>query len=110
MNKRFGFFYDRDKYSIKELISNYLVAFSGRDLSVQSEAKYLHTKATEVFNKSKIFYNFNNVVKSTNLDHLIVCEGFMDCIAYNRAGYDNCVATMGTALTPEHIKLIKRLI
>ena len=57
-----------------------------------------------VFNKSKILYNFNNVVKSTNLDHLIICEGFMDCIAYNRAGYANCVATMGTALTKEQIK------
>ena len=103
------FFYYRDKYSIKELVSNNLVAFSGRDLSGQSEAKYLHTKTTEVFNKSKILYNFNNVVKSTNLEHLIICEGFMDCIAYNRAGYANCVATMGTALTKEQIKLIKKI-
>ena len=99
---------DRITFPIYDANNN-LVAFSGRDLSGQSEAKYLHTKATEVFNKSKILYNFNNVVKSTSLDHLIICEGFMDCIAYNRAGYANCVATMGTALTPEHIKLIKRL-
>ena len=99
---------DRITFPIYDANNN-LVAFSGRDLSGQSEAKYLHTKATEVFGKSKILYNFNNVVKSTNLDHLIICEGFMDCIAYNRAGYANCVATMGTALTPDHIKMIKRL-
>ena len=102
------FLIDRITFPIYDANNN-LVAFSGRDLSGQSEAKYLHTKATEVFDKSKILYNFNNVIKSTNLDHLIICEGFMDCIAYNRAGYANCVATMGTALTPEHIKLIKKL-
>ena len=102
------FLIDRITFPIYDANNN-LVAFSGRDLSGQSEVKYLHTKSTEVFNKSKILYNFNNVVKSTNLDHLIICEGFMDCIAYNRAGYANCVATMGTALTKEQIKLIKKI-
>ena len=67
---------DRITFPIYDANNN-LVAFSGRDLSGKADTKYLHTKATEVFDKSKILYNFNNVVKSTNLDHLIICEGLI---------------------------------
>ena len=61
------------------------------------------------FDKSKILYNFNRVNFTNNDDTLIICEGFMDCIAYNRAGYTNCVATMGTQITQNHVYLLKSL-
>ena len=99
---------DRITFPIYDANNN-LVAFSGRDLSGKADNKYLHTKATEVFDKSKILYNFNRVNFTNNDDTLIICEGFMDCIAYNRAGYTNCVATMGTQITQNHVYLLKSL-
>jgi DNA primase len=68
--------------------------------------KYSNSKENQIFNKSKILYNLNNVVKMQNIDSLYIVEGFMDTIAFYRIGVLNVVATMGVNLSPFHIKTI----
>jgi DNA primase len=100
------FFIDRITFPIFNS-DGAIVAFSGRTTS-NKEPKYLNSKENSIFSKSKILYNFQNII-SQDVDTLIIVEGFMDAIAYHRAGIKNVVATMGTVLTPEHISLIKSL-
>lgn len=88
--------------------NNNLVGFSGRDWTGKSESKYSNTRETKIFKKGEMLYNFNNI-KSANKDFVIICEGFMDTIAYTRAGYDNVVGTMGTAITSKHMALLQTL-
>lgn len=82
-----------------------IVAFSGRDISNTSEVKYLHSQNTEIFDKSKVLWNYQNAIK-TDCSKLIIVEGFFDCISYHLAGYPNTVACMGTALTKDHLNLL----
>lgn len=89
--------------------NNQLVAFSGRDWTNKGKSKYSNTRETEIFNKGNILYNLNNIKKINNLKELIIVEGFMDCIAYYKAGYENCVATMGTAMTEKTLVLLYSL-
>ncbi|MEG1581966.1 MAG: DNA primase [Clostridia bacterium] len=92
-----------------------VVGFGGRTLLKKVDfAKYLNTAETFLFNKKKILYGFN-VIKnnkrkdpSINISSIIVVEGYMDVISLHSAGFSNAVASMGTALTPEQAKLIKR--
>ncbi len=88
--------------------NNNLVGFSGRDWTGKLDSKYSNTKETKIFKKGEILYNFHNI-KNSNKDFLIICEGFMDVIAYTRAGYTNVVGTMGTAITSKHISLLQTL-
>ncbi|MBO5744878.1 MAG: toprim domain-containing protein, partial [Clostridia bacterium] len=69
--------------------------------------KYLNTSDTPVFKKSKNLFAMN-FAKNTCEDKLILCEGYMDVIALHGAGFTNSVATLGTAITPEHARLMKR--
>ncbi|WP_374717947.1 DNA primase [Neobacillus sp.] len=84
------------------------IAFSGRSLGAD-EPKYLNSPETAIFNKSKILYNFHlakpNIKK---LQHAVLFEGFADCIAADRAGVENGIATMGTSLTDEHIAILRQ--
>ena len=88
--------------------NNNLVGFSGRDWTGKLDSKYSNTKETKIFKKGEILYNFHNI-KNSNKDFLIICEGFMDVIAYTRVGYANVVGTMGTAITSKHISLLQTL-
>ena len=106
-NKAIAFLFNRITFPIYDENSN-LVGFSGRDWTGKSESKYSNTKETKIFKKGEILYNFNNI-KSANKDFVIICEGFMDVIAYARAGYDNVVGTMGTAITSKHMALLQTL-
>ncbi len=88
-----------------------VVAFGGRVLEKTDFAKYKNTKETFLFNKSKNLYNINQVKKlkkAAGLDSLIVVEGYMDAISLFQAGFENVVASMGTALTKEQARLCKR--
>lgn len=69
--------------------------------------KYLNTSDTPVFKKSENLFSLNNA-KSSGTRTLILCEGYMDVIALNQAGFTNAVATLGTALTNEQAVLMKR--
>jgi DNA primase len=85
------------------------IAFSGRSLGADQEPKYLNSPETAIFNKSKILYNFHLARASIRkLQSLVLFEGFADVIAADRSGVENGIATMGTALTDEHISLIRQ--
>ncbi|MDD3422043.1 MAG: DNA primase [Bacilli bacterium] len=87
-----------------------VVGFSGRRISEQQDPKYLNTPETVLFHKGNLLYNYFNCEKVCHrLGVVYLVEGFMDVIALARAGLDNAVATMGTALTIDHLKLLQRL-
>ena len=106
-NQPIAFLIDRITFPIYDENNN-LVGFSGRDWTGKQESKYSNTKETKIFKKGGVLYNFNHV-KTANKDFVIICEGFMDAIAYTQAGYDNVLATMGTAITTRHISLLRTL-
>lgn len=98
-------FSDRVMFPIIDLRGN-VIAFGGRILTDQ-KPKYLNTSDTLVFKKSANLFSLNNA-KNSGLRTLILCEGYMDVIAVNAAGFQNAVATLGTALTSEQALLMKR--
>ena len=86
------------------------VAFGGRILPGSSDpAKYKNSPETKIYFKSKTLYGLNwaknDVVK---VDQVIVCEGYTDVIGFHRSGVTRAVATCGTALTEEHVRILKR--
>lgn len=84
-----------------------IVTFCGRTIKGEN-TKYLHTTETEIFKKKELLYNFHNAKTSAYNNELILVEGYMDVVGAKKIGFENVVATMGTAITPEHLKLIKR--
>ncbi len=98
-------FVDRVMFPIIDLRGN-VIAFGGRIMSDQ-KPKYLNTSDTIVFNKSQNLFSLNNA-KNSGTKRLILCEGYMDVISVNQAGFTDAVATLGTALTTEQAMLMKR--
>ena len=87
-----------------------VVGYSARRIGNGSEAKYVNSPETYLFHKSKILYNYHNAKdKARNKKHIYVLEGFMDVFALEKVGIDNCVALMGTALTNDHIQMLRNL-
>ena len=85
------------------------VAFSGRVLNDADEPKYLNSPETLIFQKNRLLYNFHNARPNIRKrKKIVIFEGFADTIAAYRAGVDYGVGTMGTALTDEHVHIIKR--
>ncbi len=88
-----------------------VVAFGGRLLEKADFAKYKNTKETVVFSKSNNLYNLNNLKKLKNevgLNGVIIVEGYMDTISLVSAGFENVVASMGTSLTKDQARILKR--
>ena len=88
-----------------------VVAFGGRLLEKADFAKYKNTQETIVFSKSNNLYNLNNLKKLKNqsgLNGVIIVEGYMDTISLVQAGFENVVASMGTALTKDQARILKR--
>ena len=88
-----------------------VVAFGGRILEKKDFAKYKNTKETLLFNKSKTLYNVNLLKKLKReqpIQNVIIVEGYMDTISLYQAGFKNVVASMGTSLTKEQARLVKR--
>lgn len=81
-----------------------MIAFGGRDLG-ESEAKYINSQDSQVYNKGKHLYALNFARKQIE-DSLILCEGYMDTITMHEYGFKNAVAGLGTALTPAQAHLI----
>ncbi len=98
-------FYNRVMFPIIDVRGN-VIAFGGR-IMTDEKPKYLNTSDTPVFKKSANLFSLNNA-KKCNDRTLILCEGYMDVIAVNQAGFENAVATLGTALTSEQAVLMKR--
>ena len=86
------------------------VAFGGRILPGSTDpAKYKNSSETTIYAKSKTLYGLNWAKASVvAADEVIVCEGYTDVIGFHRAGVARAVATCGTALTEEHVRLLKR--
>lgn len=88
-------------------IKTRIIGFGGRVLD-NSKPKYLNSPETPVFVKGTNLYGLNFVIKSGLPEYIIVVEGYMDCISLHQHGITNAVASLGTALTLEQAKLLKR--
>jgi DNA primase len=106
--------YDRFRgrliFPIRDL-KNRVIAFGGRALAPEQQPKYLNSPDTPLFHKGQVLYNLG-AARAAGFDRkqILVAEGYMDVIALQRAGYPNAVAPLGTALTPEQLKLIWRIV
>lgn len=102
-------FINRIMFPIYDLSGN-PVAFSGRIYNTKDTAKYVNTKETDKFKKGKILYNYHIAKEYLKKnDSVIIMEGQMDVIRAGTVGIDNCIATMGTALTREHKSIIRNM-
>ena len=89
--------------------SGAVIAFGGRVMD-GSEPKYLNSPDTPAFKKSRNLFALNYAKDAVNDKEMILCEGYMDVIALHAAGFRNTVATLGTALTQEQARLLKRYV
>ena len=102
-------FINRIMFPLCDLEGN-VVAFSGRIYSTKDNSKYVNTKETPIFKKGNILYNYHNAKELLKKNEtIIVMEGFMDVIRASTVGINNCVATMGTALTKQNASLLKKM-
>ncbi len=102
-------FINRIMFPIHDLSGN-VVAFSGRIYNTKDNSKYINTKETDKFKKGKILYNYHiarEYLKKN--DSVILMEGQMDVIRSSTVGINNCIATMGTALTKDHRSILKNM-
>ena len=83
-----------------------VVGFGSRVLD-KSEPKYMNTTETLTYSKRRVLYGLN-LAKKTKRPNIILCEGNLDVVTLHQAGFDNAVASMGTALTTEQIRLLSR--
>jgi DNA primase len=97
-------FRNRVIFPIIDLRGN-VIGFGGRIMGDDRGPKYLNSSDTPVFKKSRNLFALN-FAKASKRSGLILCEGYMDVIAMHQAGFDNAVATLGTALTSEQSRLI----
>lgn len=87
-----------------------IIAYSARIFHNEDASKYINSKESIIFKKGSIFYNYNKCrLEALKTKSVIIVEGQMDAIRVYSSGIKNVIATMGTALTSEHIKLLKRL-
>ena len=102
----FDMFRNRAMFPIIDQHNNVL-GFGGRAMG-DAKPKYLNTADTPVFNKRKGVYAINLIRKIRDLKRIILVEGYMDVVAISQAGVTGAVATLGTALTNEQARLLKR--
>ncbi len=98
-------FWNRVMYPIVDA-NNRVIGFGGRVMG-DAKPKYINTQDTPIFDKSRNLYGLNYAKKSKRAG-IIFCEGYMDVISMHQAGFDNAVASLGTALTPGQVNLVKR--
>lgn len=98
-------FWNRAMFPIMD-VHNRVIGFGGRVMG-EGEPKYLNSPETKIFDKSRNLYGLN-IARTTRKPQLLLCEGYMDVIALHQAGFDNAVASLGTALTSGHANLLKR--
>jgi len=108
--KRFDRFKGRVMFPIHSM-SGRILGFGGRILTNdKKQAKYLNSPESDVYHKSKVLYGLYQAKQSiAKADNCYLVEGYTDVIQFNQRGIENVVASSGTALTPEQIRLINRL-
>ena len=102
----YDFFRKRAMFPIIDIRGN-VIAFSGRIIDSSDKRKYINTGDTLVYKKTNEVFGLN-LAKDSGSSSLILCEGNMDVVSMHQAGFENCVAGCGTALTAEQVKLINR--
>ena len=109
-NKQFDRFKGRVLFPIHSM-SGRILGFGGRILKAdKNAAKYLNSPESEIYHKSKVLYGIYQAKQSiAKEDRCFLVEGYTDVISMNQAGVENVVASSGTALTPDQIRLIRRL-
>ena len=105
--RTFDFFRSRVMFPVID-VRGQVVAFSGRTMGTDSR-KYVNTKDTPVFKKSKILFGMN-LAKNAGTKRVILVEGQMDVISLHQAGFTDAVATLGTAITDEHALMLSRYV
>ncbi len=98
-------FWNRAMFPIMD-VHNKVIGFGGRVMG-EGEPKYLNSPETRIFDKSRNLYGLN-LARITKRPQMLLCEGYMDVIALHQAGFDNAVASLGTAFTIGHANLLKR--
>ncbi len=99
-------FRDRLMFPVIDIRGDVL-GFSGRSLEAEQEPKYLNSPETLVFSKRRTLFGMN-LAKNTKRGSILLVEGNVDVVTLHQAGFDNAVASMGTALTTEQTRLISR--
>ena len=88
--------------------SGAIVGFGGRTIT-NHPAKYINSPQTKLFNKSRLLYGYSKAKEYIYKNkRLIVCEGYLDVIMFHQAGFKEAVATLGTALTTEHLPILRK--
>ncbi len=103
--RSYDYFRNRVMFPIIDPLGN-VVAFGGRVLD-DSKPKYLNTSDTPAFRKSNHLFALN-FAKNCGSEQMILCEGYMDVIALHAAGFEFAVATLGTAITPNHARIFSK--
>ena len=103
--KLYDYFRNRVIFPIIDTLGN-VIAFGGRNMD-GSEPKYLNTSDTPAFKKGKNIFALN-FAKNHASEQMILCEGYMDVIALHAAGFENAVATLGTAITPDQARIFAK--
>ena len=98
-------FWNRAMFPIMD-VRGKVIGFGGRVMG-EGEPKYLNSPETEIFNKGRNLYALH-IARMTRRPYMLLCEGYMDVIALHQAGFDNAVASLGTAFTEGHAALLKR--
>ncbi|MBE5934227.1 MAG: DNA primase [Lachnospiraceae bacterium] len=98
-------FWNRVMFPIMD-VNNKVIGFGGRVMG-DSKPKYLNSPETLLFDKSRNLFGMN-IARTSRRRNIIICEGYMDVIALHQAGFNNAVASLGTALTGMQANLIKR--
>jgi len=98
-------FWNRVIFPIMD-VNGRVIGFGGRVMG-DGKPKYLNSPETKVFDKSRNLYGLN-IARTSRKKCLLVCEGYMDVISLHQAGFNNAVASLGTALTTQHASLLKR--
>ena len=103
--RTYDYFRNRVIFPIIDTSGN-IVAFGGRVMD-DSKPKYLNTSDTPAFKKSRHLFALNFAKKHCE-EQMLLCEGYMDVIALHAAGFENAVATLGTAITPEQARIFAK--
>ena len=98
-------FWNRVIFPIMD-VNNRVIGFGGRVMG-DAKPKYLNSPETKIFDKSRNLYGLNSA-RTSRKKNLIICEGYMDVISMHQAGFNNAVASLGTALTSQQASLLKR--